>query len=477
MDTELDAERGAAFDAQRLPESNDGPAQIYGPVNGRLQAWLGTGHSSSGSLASIAHGGARTASMMQAVQRSAGNRAATAFVQRLGVPVGVQRDPDEEAPAAAEPVPVTGIKLTAEKVSIPLTAALTATAVPANATDVSFSLGEDTVEPTNATIGESDGVITVAAGQQGGRIKVKAESGDGSTWGQTLQLVESPTAIASTDASGASNYGGQFVHTFTAPSGESSGLKGANINESFESDKFDQPWNDKKFTLSTNAAGAAGWDLDSSGAMEGPDNVTIGSKGVDIGKLVESASNPTATGLPQGFTVTQSLFAKSFPAGTRSGTAFTTVNHTRRIVDGPEFEVSAGLDTISESYSGPAAVTDATASSATVVASPPKPDKGTWDQKTVTVTATALPETAGLTYEMIEKALGCTVDDTGVVSIGSKAGTVTVRVSATKANYDEVTITITAPVAPPAAEPPTGESATNPEPGAVPTTIEPEPQP
>jgi hypothetical protein len=52
-----------------------------------------------------------------------------------------------------------------------------------------------------------------------------------------------------------------------------------------------------------------------------------------------------------------------------------------------------------------------------------------------------------------------------------------VRVSATKANYDEVTITITAPVALPAAEPPTGESATNPEPGAVPTTIEPEPQP
>jgi hypothetical protein len=401
--------------------------------------------------------GASSHTALRSMQQTAGNRATAALVQRLNAPTGVQRDPEESEQAPAEEVSVTGIALSADKVSVPLGTAVTATASPANATGVVYSLENSSVEPTNVAIGADDGVITVAAGQQGGEVNVVATASDGSAALRSLRLVEPPTAVASTSASGGDNYGGQFVHTFSAPSGESSGLEGGNVNESFESLEATPPWGGT-FELAANAAGSHGWDLDSAGAMTGPDNVDIEAGTVDIGPLLNSASNPNPTAaMPQGFTMTQSLYAKSFPENTIAATPFATVAHTRRLIAGGQFEVSAGTDSVIEDYSGPAAVTDATATPASVVASAPRPEEGEWEQTKVAVIADAVPSDAVLTYAFVGPDLGCAVDADGEVSIGTTAGTLTVRVLASPGNYDEVTITITAYVAPTEGESESGE--------------------
>jgi hypothetical protein len=202
--------------------------------------------------------------------------------------------------------------------------------------------------------------------------------------------------------------------------------------------------------------------------MTGPDNVDIEADDVDIGPLLNSASNPNPTAaMPQGFTMTQSLFAKSFPENTLAATAFATVPHTRRLIAGGQFEVSAGTDSVMEDYSGPAAVTGASASPASVMASAPRPAEGEWEQTKVAVTADAVPSDAALTYSFVGADLGCSVDADGEVSIGTTAGTVTVRVLASENNYDEVTITIAAYVAPTEGESESGEpEAPAPAPGA-----------
>lgn len=418
-------------------------------------------------LSAQGHGSPTEATLL-AVQRSAGNAAAAALVQRLRAPAGVQRDPEEAEEPGSEDVSVTGITVSADKVSVPLTTAVTAAAAPANATGVVYSVENLSVDSTNVTIGANDGAITVAAGQQGGEINVVATASDGSGAEQSLRLVEPPTGVASTSASGSANYGGDFVHTFSAPSGESSGLEGGNINERFASHEASPPWGGT-FELAANPAGSHGWDLDSSGAMTGPDTVDIEAGSVDIGPLVHSTSNPNPTAaLPQGFTMTQSLHAATFPGGALSETPFATVDHTRRLIEGNQFEVSAGTEPIVEDYSGPAAVTCASASPATVMASAPRPAEGEWEQNKVTVSANPIPSDAALTYSFVGPELECAVDADGEVSIGSAAGTVIVRALATSRNYDDVTITITAYVAPPEAESGSPEAAEpSPAPGAT----------
>jgi hypothetical protein len=377
-----------------------------------------------------------TPALVACLQRSAGNASVQGLVNRL------QRAPLQRDPDPAADVPVTGVTVSAPKVTIPLSAALKATAQPATATGVTFSVEKGSVDPSNVTIDGQTGAITIATGQRGGQIDVKATSKDGAWATAPLRIIEKPTGIASTSASGAANYGGQFVHTFNAPSGNSSGLQGENINEKFASVTAVTPWGGN-FTLTANAAGSSGWDLDSGGTMAGPDNVDIGAAGVDVGPFVKSASNPAPKGsLPQGFTMTQSLHAKSFPSGTLDGAAFTTVPHKRTLVAGPNFEVEAGSGKITEAYSGPSAVTNAAATPANVMASAPKPKTGDWKRNKVTVTADAMPSTRAKTYSITGKDLDCSVDANGEVSIGSTAGSITVRIRASDRNYDEVVITI-----------------------------------
>ena len=58
--------------------------------------------------------------------------------------------------------------------------------------------------------------------------------------------------------------------------------------------------------------------------MGGTDKVSIG-KGVDATPFVKNASNPSpAKTLPQGFSMTQKLHAKTFPSGTLDDAPFTT---------------------------------------------------------------------------------------------------------------------------------------------------------
>ncbi len=400
----------------------------------------------------VRHGGrpslvALPTALLRNLQRASGNASVQRLVSRLRPPVPV-RGATQTVQRAD--VSVAGVSVSA-KVSIPRTAGLTASAKPKNATGVTFSVEKGTVDPTGVTIGATTGSLTFAAGQQGGGINVKATSADGAWATAPLQIIEKPTAIASTTASGKAQYGGEFVHTFTAPSGKSSGLHGMNVNEKFASLKASPPWGGS-FKLTANAARSHGWDLNGAGTMAGPDNVDIGAASVDIGPFVKSASNPSPKALPQGFSMKQSLHAKSFPGG-RDATAFTSTAHKRTLVAGPKFVVEAGLGKITEDYVGPAAVTNAAVVPTTVMASPPKPKTGSWTQNKVQVTADVIPSTGTKTYSITgKKKLGCSVDANGQVSIGSTAGSITVRVSGSKKNYDEIKVVIT-PYIPPAAAP------------------------
>lgn len=382
-------------------------------------------------------GDAVTPGLLLRLQRRAGNGSVRALVGRLAV----QRD--DGATTTAD-VGVTGVTLSAAKVTIPLAAgvSVTATAAPANATGVTYSVEKGTVDPSDTTIDASTGAITIGASQPGGRINVKATAGDGSWATSPLSLVEKPATIASTGTGASSaEYGGDFTHTFNAASGKSTGLDGANINEKFDSLTAAMPWGGT-FTLKANAAGSHGWDLNS-GTMAGPDGVTIGKKGVDVGPFVKSASNPSPKGsLPQGFTMTQHLHNKSFPGGQLDGSPFLDVSH-KRTLNGAKFVVEAGKGKIEQDYEGPAAVSNAAASPASVEASPPKPKTGTWNRTKTTVTADILPTTATRTFSITGEKLGCEVDSSGVVLVGDKAGTITVRVSGGGSHYDEVKITIT----------------------------------
>jgi hypothetical protein len=399
-----------------------------------------------------------TPAAMLALQRAAGNAA----VARM---VAVQRA--DEASVA-----VTGVSTNHNRVTVPPQAGLsiTATATPKKATGVTFSLTKGSVEPSGATIDPSSGRLTITAAQPGGDINVKATSDDGSFATSGLRIITKPTALASTsatDITSAGEYGGAFVHTFTGP-GTAEAMQDARVNEKFAALEVTMPWGGK-FTLKANKAGSAGWGLDSSGTMNGDDNVTIGVAGVDIGPLVASASNPSPKQtLPASFSMTQSLKAQSLPAKTWDETPFATTPHVRGVEESEgavNVVVTAGGESVSQPYRGKPAFRNAQASASSVPASAPKPvaKKGEpaqeWQRETVTVSAEALPTDAPIRYSIVETGkarLGCEIDKvTGVVKIGDKPGTITVRASdgtAKPSHYDQVKVQITPRPAPPAAD-------------------------
>lgn len=350
-------------------------------------------------------------------------------------------------------IPVKGVSLSASKVSVPAESGLRlkASATPGKATGVTFSVEKGSVSATGVTIDAASGAISLAAGQQGGTVKIKATSDDGSWASSDLLVIEKPMAITATTASssGGKLYGGRFTHTFSAPSGQSSGLQGGNVNEKFASLTAQTPFG--TFSLAANAGGSHGWDLNSSGAMAGPDNVGIDKAMVDVGKFVKSASNPSPTAaLPVGFTMVQHLHAKSLPSGSLDATAFADVSHVRTLTDKETFVVAAGLDHTDDRYEGPAAYTNARASATSVNASPAKPkapSSATWARNRVQVTADVIPAAGAKVFSLVGPKLGCEIDaSSGEVLIGATPGTIKVRVSAggTGHNFDEVTITIVA---------------------------------
>ncbi|HKD96533.1 MAG TPA: hypothetical protein VKB69_02920 [Micromonosporaceae bacterium] len=183
----------------------------------------------------------------------------------------------------------------------------------------------------------------------------------------------------------------------------------------------------------------------------GPDSVGIEQSMVHINDFVTNTSHPTLAhgGLPAGFTVTQNLRALELPGRVYHTPPFATPPHTRELREGngsPEFVVTVNGQPHSDPYTGPAAVHNATASPATVTASP-APTRGhplpPGSANTVQISADTLPSTANLTFSMHGRARGCTVDPTGILTIGSTPGTVTVRVRASPESFDDVTVTIT----------------------------------
>jgi hypothetical protein len=374
------------------------------------------------------------------LQRTAGNRAVGRAIDR-GL---IQRD--DAAPAAA--ANLTGVTITPQKASIPLSGTtITAAAKPAGAGTIKYSLEADKVAPAAGTkIDESSGAVTLDAKQPGGSMKVKAEN-ESSYADATFKLIEKPAAIASTAGSAAGTYEGHFTHTFSSAGASAAGLDGENINEKFDSLTADTPFG--PFTLEANAAGSSGWDLDSTGKMAGPDKVSIG-KGIDATPFVKNASNPTpAKPLPQGFSMTQKLHAKSFPDATLDASPFTTTAHERTLEDNGgklQMTLKAGTKGVSIDYVGPPVFRNAKADKTSVEASPEKPKTGTWKRNEVQVSVDVAPAGGKVKYSIPGEALGCTVDASGKVLIGSTPGTIKVR-AGDGTHYDEVSIEIKKPAA------------------------------
>lgn len=383
------------------------------------------------------------------LQRTAGNQAVCRAIAS-GV---LARDEQADTP-------IGGLSITPNKATLPLESgvSITAAAKPAGVTGVKYSLEAGTVGPAAGTkIDASSGVVSVDAKQPGGKLKAKAEN-SASFADAEFRVIEKPKEIASTTSSAAGQYEAHFKHTFNSSGAGQSGLEDANINEKFDSHTAKTPFGDD-FKLTANAEGSAGWFLSSSGTMGTVDKVSISKGGINAGPFVKNASNPSpAKPLPQGFNMTQKLHVKTFPANKLEDTPFTTTEHVRELVEKDnklQMRLAAGKKSEFIPYVGPAVFRNAKADKTTVVASGPKPKQGKWTQNTVQVSVDAEGANAKPTYSIQGDKLGCSVDASGLVKIGSTPGKITVRAGSAK-NFDEVVITITAPTPPPA---PSGKTA------------------
>jgi hypothetical protein len=408
-----------------------------------------------------------------ALQHGAGNAA----VARLLGQSRLQRDSHAPAPA------LTGVKLDHNRVSIPAPSGATVHArpVPASAAPKwTLEPGRAPVDPST-TIDEH-GVVTVGAGQKPGDIKiagtvVSTDPAGGTTTttaNQTLFLPPAPSGVASTRVSGglSSVYGGIFEHTLTAPSGQAADLEGAHVNELFAGVPNPNaathaiggtPFG--TFTLESNdpTSPKAGWDIDSSATLR-PDNVGIGKGMVRASKFVRSASNPSPDPLSGAhFTVVQSLRAleQGGPVPKYMATAFATVDHIRGLrASAGSLEVFVSVNGVTEAqdYVGPPAFTNARANPVTVMANQPAPAKAGGKPPspppaptTVQISVDTVPAYPAsghdARFSIVGNHLGCKIDPvSGVLTIGTEPGTVTVRardVVASNPAYDEIAVVIT----------------------------------
>jgi hypothetical protein len=205
------------------------------------------------------------------------------------------------------------------------------------------------------------------------------------------------------------------------------------------------------------------WFLTAAGGLGGTlDTVTIGQSGINVGRFVQSASNPSPPqGLPVGFTLLQSLhwFCEQKPAANR-WTPFVTVAHSRtlRNVGGVlEFVTTVnGVEHV-DPYVGAVAVFNLTASPVSAPRSV-APTAGTGATapapRTVRIQAdtlpAALPAGQTLNWTIVGPARGCSVAadpadaHAAVLTIGRSAGTVTVQAAdASGANRARVSVVVT----------------------------------
>lgn len=367
----------------------------------------------------------------------------------------------------ATPVVLTGVTVAPDKITVPPAAGVNVVAskAPANATGVTFALVAGTATiATGTRINATSGAITIGPGQTGGLVDAQASqtvpTANGGTQTAThhgeFNFIAIPAGITSTAATRAGvsgQYGGQFTHTFTSPGGGQAALEFAHVNERFAAGSgttlalsgvlgaINVTTNDA--TLATD-----GWDLDASGTMVAPDNVTW-SDGIDARPFVANASNRTpANRLPQALTAVQSFRNLTFPAQTYRTAAVASTTHRRAIEERGNLlkaVTSAGINQeVVDDYAGPTVFRRCRASAASIpVAATAAPGATPAAASTTTITVDAEGQAATPTFSINAPDLGCTISSAGVLTPGTTAGTVTVRAGDTS-NFDETTVTLTA---------------------------------
>ncbi len=418
------------------------------------------------------------------LQRTIGNQA----VQRL-----LKTHPDTLAPTvtpAASPVlfrqpsgivGLTGVTVNHARVSVPPAAGLAFSAIktPANAPGVTLSIvGDNATIATGTTINGTTGAITVAPGQTGGSAHIEASQNATGPGGTTLVSTSpatapfnfnaTPSGITSTSAStnGTSGfYGGDFKHTFTAPAGGQTALERSHVNEQFAGARgttltITGLLTTLNININNPSAATAGWDLDASGTMAGPDHVTWANT-VDARPFVANASHPSPSpGLPQALTATQNFRNLNFPSNTYGTAAVASTTHRRAIEDRSnqlKAVTSANATGINqevvEDYVGPTVFRRCRAAPASIPVAAPAPPGGTAPAATTsTITVDAEGQPATLTFSVRRPNLGCTISAGGVLTPGTTTGTVTIR-AGNAVNFDETTVTLTPRPATPAPSP------------------------
>ncbi|MGE0574902.1 MAG: DUF4157 domain-containing protein [Reyranella sp.] len=361
--------------------------------------------------------------------------------------------------APAPVVDLAGVSVNHSRVTVPPPAkhGLKATIDPSNATGVTLAvIAGSAAIAAGTTINSATGAITIDAKQSGGSADVEAtqtDTGLSATAGG-FNFTAVPGNINATTASAPGNagfYGGEFVHTFDPPAGgAATELELAHVNEKFKGASgtlltISGKLGTLKITVNDPASATAGWDLDDTGAMAGPDHVTW-DHGADARPFVKNASNPApADTLPQELTVTQNMRTLEFPT-MKYGATVASPTHRRAIEERTgklKAVTSANVPGINveveEDYAGPTIFRNATATPDTIPATPPG---GTATTSTITVDAEGAPPTT-TTFEVNLPDLGCKVDAAGVLTPGATAGTVMVR-AGDGTNFDETKVTITA---------------------------------
>ncbi|HEY4264278.1 MAG TPA: hypothetical protein VGM72_03105 [Micropepsaceae bacterium] len=350
------------------------------------------------------------------------------------------------------------------------------TAGPATAKPVTWTIDAGSPAAGTALTPGADtltAALSLGAAQKGGVLDIKAENNEG---GQVMpyRLASHPTGIASTNVIGdptdSSLFGGVFDHVFKSNDGQVTSLDQVVMGERFPklatpeaaTHKMTTPFGE--FTLQTGTLpdipAKGNWFMNDSGELgDNHDTVGIQKSLIDVGRHLASDSNPTpANPMPVGFTADQEFhwWCPHGAAGSRWNSANSTTTHERTLrldKSGKNAEFVAkvnGKENVMAYDGDPkivlTGVTHAKADHAAVETS-----AAGRSANTIQISADLFPSSRDAHFSIRGNALGCKIDaSSGELTIGSKPGTVKVRVANAKdgPNWDEVDVTVTAPAAP-----------------------------
>jgi len=434
-----------------------------------------------GARASIPDRSRRSSALLR-LQREYGNRYVGKLLQRMrdgasaaGGGTALQRQP---VPPAACPT-VVSLNFS-DPLHVPHCGGPAPRAT-ADVRGVTWSLEPDTARVDPGSRITANGTITLAATQPTGTIKARATGAGGCFAELSFDIRSHPVGIASTrlvSAAGGTQFGGTFDHIFDSANGNVASLDGVPVGERFTNVPnppaavhalvaplfpFGGTFTFHTATLTPTAASGSNWFLTPAGGLGGTlDSVTIDQAGINVGRFVQSASNPSPPhGLPGGFTLFQSLhwFCPQRPAANR-WIAFITVAHTRTLRNvGGVLEFATAVNGVEQidAYGGPTAVFNLNAKPASTPRSRPAaatPGATLPSPRTVRLRADTLPANlpAGqaLAWSIVGAAHGCSVSpdpaDThaAILAIGRTAGTVTVQAAdPTGVNRARVAVVVT----------------------------------